>query len=1055
MISQNDGVLIIFSGSGPVKETNISLINKSKISFGRGQTNDIVIDSGVVSKIHGYIENIDGRLYIYDNNSTNGIFINDVYYGSDSRGDVTLHPLTDGDIIRIDISDNSRSREKGVVIVYRVNNNSGVWKEYLLSGKNEISVGSSGKNTIRIKGRQISKHHAIINKNGNSFFISDRSAAETCVNGRMINGSKLLMERDIITFGDSIAIFAGDKLYYKEEYANNRGSAWIAVSAAAATAAVITVAAIGIYTYQLTKESGGEEGKKVPPELFALGTQTEEITLDGDDLDVEIYSFDSNVHDIPIGTSKQVKFTAEIFANISLGETDVAIKDEDGNLIGYMNDSGNNGDAVSNDGIYTLQTELSSDTVKNVLYFAQTPSASSRIHNICFYKQFSENDVAEYNTVVTSINNSVNKFLDSDGYLVEGKYKKARKALVKQLNRLKRSGTVFSYSINENTASITLSSSMPVVYQFLEKGIDSGIGRGSIVTYQPFKNTYSNPDINLLSDEATDGSAYNISNTFEEYTFNESFDLDGVTIGALKNMSAHSIVMWHGHGGFNYYEDEGSSLATGELITDENLINYSSDIQSLRIIPCVAAGRRVYLITGGFVREYLGDMEGAFVYLGACSSGKDMLNDSSRYRLAQAFIDKGVAAVIGNSDIIHTKYNTKMERDVFKKLAEPSSDYHYNNLGTALTWAKEQNGYICCEEIETEVKIFPEYSANANDYRLKQNCGQVAGNVKSAESGAALPNALVRAYRDNSLISSVRTDENGYYDMKLPAGDYIIQIKKGDYKTAKISVNVTDNSTVYNETFIMIGIGLNGGYANGAIINALTGQNVANTEIKMRRSWNNVAGEIIYTTSTNENGYYEISYSPGFYTIEYSKEGYITDYRNIIIGVVDYEAQNAVISPEMPDDGAYRIVLSWKGKPKDLDSHLTGPKAGEGRFHLYYKLADTTGNNANDDDYRLDLDNTDIVSKPNIPETTTIITQRGGVYRYSVHDYTNSNKSSSTAMSQSNAIVSVYKGSRLAATFHVPPNVKGSIWTVFELSGDTITPVNRISSGGPDDISLY
>ncbi|MCH5186395.1 MAG: hypothetical protein J1F64_09795, partial [Oscillospiraceae bacterium] len=309
--------------------------------------------------------------------------------------------------------------------------------------------------------------------------------------------------------------------------------------------------------------------------------------------------------------------------------------------------------------------------------------------------------------------------------------------------------------------------------------------------------------------------------------------------------------------------------------------------------------------------------------------------------------------------------------------------------------------------------------------------------------------------KNNTVVGKMRTDSDGYYNFELPVGEYIVKITKGGFKSAKIAVGITEDTTVYNETFLMLGVGINTGYANGVITDAISGQAVDNVLIKMRSSWNNKDGNVLHTISTNENGYYEISFAPGFYTLEYSKEGYITGYKNIIIGIIDFEAQNAVISPEMPDDGEFRIVLSWSRAPKDLDSHLTGPTVDGGRFHLYYKYANTNNRNANSGYYQLDLDNTDIVSKPNIPETTTIVTQLDGVYRYSVHDYTNRGNANSEAMSQSNATVNVYKGSVLVATYHVPQNVKGSVWTVFELSGNEITPINKMGNGLEDDISKF
>lgn len=821
----------------------------------------------------------------------------------------------------------------------------------------------------------------------------------------------------------------------------------------------VSLAGVCAYQYFVPKKAsfgfgsggGGLGGGTMPEEG---GNENTEVALDLYDPDVEIYSFNTDTYDILVGTAKEVKFTAEIFANIELSDTDVSVVNETGNNVGYMNDKGVDGDETAGDGIYTLKTEVSLNTVKNVMYYAKAKGTISEGINICFYKEFTNEDMETYASVVASINEAVAEYIDENGYLIDEKYSEARSALTGKLNELKMAGIVAKYTEEEHSFFIRLSNGYSFIYEFLTEGVDSGLGGGTIATYQPFKNTYSERSLNEQSDDATDGSARRISRKIRSFLFSNrtNYDLDNVTLENLKNISRYSVVIWHGHGGWG---DCGSMLAIGEKCNGDTSIRYSADITAERIVTCVAAGREVYGITGGFVEKYVGDMSGSMLYLAACSSGKDMLGGNHRYKLADSFIKKGAVAVVGNSGIICTDYNTRMERDVFNGLLDGNSEYNYYNLSEALALAKEKNGNYCCESHRSEAMIFLRNNTVANNYRLSDSFGQVSGSVRNAETNESIKDALVRIYRDGAIVDSVRTDNNGYYNVKVPAGEYIVKVTKGHYKTAKISVAVNADTTAYNETLLMIDSGITTGYANGIITNAVSGEEVSDVSIKMRLSWNNRDGAVVHSTATNENGYYEISFTPGFYTIEYSKEGYITGYKNIIIGIVDFEAQNAAISPEMPDDGEFRIVLSWSNKPKDLDSHLTGPRVDGGRFHLYYKYANSNGGSQASDYYQLDLDNTDIVSKPNIPETTTIVTQLDGVYRYSVHDYTNEGHADSEAMSQSNATVNVYKGSVLVATYHMPTNVKGTIWTVFELSGNEITPINTISNGMADDAGKF
>ncbi len=129
-----------------------------------------------------------------------------------------------------------------------------------------------------------------------------------------------------------------------------------------------------------------------------------------------------------------------------------------------------------------------------------------------------------------------------------------------------------------------------------------------------------------------------------------------------------------------------------------------------------------------------------------------------------------------------------------------------------------------------------------------------------------------------------------------------------------------------------------------------------------------------------------------------------------------------------------RIVLTWDENPRDIDSHLTGSSSGaDTRFHVFYSNPNTPYAN-------LDVDDTSSFD----PETITITQQSAGVYRYSVHDYTNLNSATSIGLSLSGARVRVFGEAGLLAEFNVP-NQSGTLWAVFELIGNQIMPVNSMT----------
>lgn len=747
------------------------------------------------------------------------------------------------------------------------------------------------------------------------------------------------------------------------------------------------------------------------------------VSVDDADPDVEIYSFDADVYDILVGESAVVTFTAEIFANIELSNNDVTVVDEEMVELGCMNDNGTDGDAVAGDGVWTLKTEFEADEVGNKQYAAKVNDVVSGKINIGYYRSFTDQDFNLYDSVNTTLDEVVEPYKNEEGYLSD---LEVLGVLEEKLEELKNDGIVEEYTVYDASVKIVLSDGLEFKYILpLADVFEGGDGQVKILTFEPFKGTLPDDRLNEDMDKASDGNAQLIADTDGLYIFSGDYDLGDVTLDAVKEIATVTSLAYY-----------------------SNLINNGSlELWS---------GNR-FAITGGFVKKYIKNMDNTLIYLNTCHSGQDMIDDvDNRYELAKAFTDNGAKAVVGTSEIIYCDYSLKFAMALFERLTTKDDNGEYYTLANAMEWAKSKVGNA--DGHGTEFFILPQGDIAAMNYRIgERKVGYITGNVNDAETGNAISDALVRVYKNGELINSVRTDSDGYYEVEACEGEYIIKITKGSYKSEKIVVEVVSDMTTYTETFLLVNVGVEFGYANGIISSAISGNGVENVTLKIRSGWNNYYGNVVSTTQTNENGYYEFEGTPGWYTMEYSKTGYITGYKNIVLGIVDLAAQNASISPAL-SDGAYRITLLWSNVPYDLDSHLTGPVDNSTeRFHLYFPMAEANGSHENSDKYTLDLDNTDIVSRPGVFETTTIIEQIEGVYRFSVHNYTNQGNEESTALARSNATVVVYKGDSNVpvATFHVPTTARGTIWTVFELSGDTITKIDRISNGYCDDVSLF
>lgn len=224
---------------------------------------------------------------------------------------------------------------------------------------------------------------------------------------------------------------------------------------------------------------------------------------------------------------------------------------------------------------------------------------------------------------------------------------------------------------------------------------------------------------------------------------------------------------------------------------------------------------------------------------------------------------------------------------------------------------------------------------------------------------------------------------------------------------------------------------------NGTISDAVDGSVLEGATINLREGKDNKTGDIAYTTSSDANGNYSFTdVDADTYTAEIALNGYISEFVKLPLPGEQTTEKKFPLSPTLPE-GQVRIVLAWGASPRDLDSHLTGPKSTSGTFTVNY--GGQTGDGA-----QLDRDSTYGYG----PETITITTQNNGTYTYKVVDFDAQYEgvTSSTSLSTSGAVVTVYNSTGIMKKFSVPTSGTGYNWNVFTLNGDTLTTVNTINN---------
>jgi hypothetical protein len=305
---------------------------------------------------------------------------------------------------------------------------------------------------------------------------------------------------------------------------------------------------------------------------------------------------------------------------------------------------------------------------------------------------------------------------------------------------------------------------------------------------------------------------------------------------------------------------------------------------------------------------------------------------------------------------------------------------------------------------------------------------------------------------NDSEVATTQTDASGLFEIEIESGpNYQIRFVSDSYMDVTyFNVTIEPGVTVFLETVLQIESVYSGnGTVGGTIRDAFSGELMADVSLQLREGINVHSGDVVFEASTDNNGYYQIAEVPaGYYTAQLSGNGYNNSYFSILsIGSQERLSQNAAISPVI-SEGETRIVLSWGSTPRDLDSHLYGPGAlPEQRFHIYYA---NRGASASEPFANLDTDDTSSFG----PETITIYQQREGTYSYYVHNFSSFATPASRGLSASQAKVEIYQHNGSSTTFNVPAGKTGIWWHVFDLQGERIIPVNRITESNPENSTL-
>ncbi|MCQ4022807.1 zinc ribbon domain-containing protein [Ruminococcus sp. zg-924] len=455
-----------------------------------------------------------------------------------------------------------------------------------------------------------------------------------------------------------------------------------------------------------------------------------------------------------------------------------------------------------------------------------------------FNKEKTESEIVQqgfedYFDVKNYVSELTSGYKNSEGYIEKHNINGSVLAVGAYAKELYENKKIKDYEITEGKSVwIQFNSGVEYIYIPLVEGIDSS----TISTYQPCLTMYPS-DLQELGSKCVDGAASKVQSVLNEYSFENNYDNETITLDLLKSIGPNEIVIWHGHGGYNTKTH--SVLLTGLKLDEEKFLldpiyyiqnlGYTNDYLTGRIL-CSDSG--YVMVSYKFFEKYLENLDSSIIYLGACDSGKDDI-------LVNTFVTKGAKAVIGNTEEIPTEYNLKMISSVFDELVTVS-DKKYQDIQTALEKAKDTNADVyeetgCIANVRiwgddstrlSDEKINTEYKAeDLIDKSLPEIVDIMGGDFEVEYGGDKLvyyTSPTIIMYNDKTLPGfafyiddAVMDYENGLnIKEKIKSGSYKNYSFLALLDNAKLTDKIKANMT-YNELTTSLGEFDCGGIAGG------------------------------------------------------------------------------------------------------------------------------------------------------------------------------------------------------------------------------------------------
>ncbi len=226
-------------------------------TIGRLETCDVVLPSGSVSREHARIFIQEGRCYVEDLNSANGVIV-DGQRVIQTRDLGTASQICIGEFyLYLEYEAPANASKQDVMSTLFIDsggehfklvriNDSFAGEEFSLS-EQQNTIGRTDDNFILLSDSSISRRHAVIHRRGDLYAVEDLGSSNgTRLNGKTVDGRQEITSGDRVEFGSIEFVFIeGDKAVTPEDIASYSSSSNLTTYAGFAALLVVGLLVAG------------------------------------------------------------------------------------------------------------------------------------------------------------------------------------------------------------------------------------------------------------------------------------------------------------------------------------------------------------------------------------------------------------------------------------------------------------------------------------------------------------------------------------------------------------------------------------------------------------------------------------------------------------------------------------------------------------------------------------------------------------------------------------------------------------------------------------------